>query len=252
MIRRTLPALLAATLLCACSKSAPTTSTPASTPSLSGATSPAAVEQAAKQAKAASLPQPDVATPDSAYVEITKTNQLMFLDAAFSGLPPDYDKMAQAYSSEYRGTSDTFKKHDLLAALQPKLDAGIADAKAHPYITWTDDSPGISHYDFNQHTFSVGTVLFQQGGYLVFDDWRYRLAVTNGQAFQQLRVADEAKARTIEALVGQQAMHLRIYAFVQSTDGSGTPTVQALITKVQLLDRHNQVLFEQTTQPAKG
>lgn len=252
MIRRTLPALLAATLLCACSKSAPSASAPASTPSLSRATSPAAVAQAAKQAKAASLPQPNWATPDSEYVEITKGTQVMFLDAAFSGLPPNYDKMAQAYSSDYRNTSDDFKKHDLLAALQPKLDAGIADAKAHPYITWTDDSPNLGHYDFNQHGFSVGTVLFQSG-HLNFYDANYNLAVTNGRAFRQLQVADEAKARAIEALVGKwPGMHLRIYAFAQSTDESGTPTVQALVTKVQLLDSHNQVLFEQTAQPAKG
>lgn len=238
--------LIAALLLSACSKS-PSPSSSASSPSLSNALSPAAVQEAAQAAKVASLPQPDASTPDGAYVRIDKGNQVMFLYAAFSGMPADYDKMAQAFSSEYRSTSDAFKKHDLLAALQPKLDAGIADAKAHPYIAWVDESPQLAHYDFAQKSFGVGSALFQQGGYLTFyDNGGYVLAVSNGQAFSQLHVADDGKARTIEALVGKYpSMQLKIFAFVQATDGSGTPTVQAVITKVQLLDSHGQILLDQ-------
>lgn len=237
--------LLSASLtLVACSKSPSKSSPP---PSLGSVLSPAAVQKAAQAAKVASLPQPDLNTPDTAYVSLEKGNQVMFLYAAFSGLPPDYNQMAQWYSSEYRMTSDAFKKHDLMAALKPKLDAGIADAKTHPYVTWIDGSPQIGHYDFNRKAFPVGSVLFQQGGYVSFNDNNgYDLAVTNGQAFQELTVTDESKARTIESLVSKwQSMELRIYAFVQSTDDSGTPTVQATITKVQLTDPHGQVLFEQ-------
>jgi len=252
MSRFVLPAattLAAALLLGACSKSSTTAGSPAeSQPSLSNALSPAAVAQAAKAAKDSHLPQPNFSTPDNAYVALTKGNQVMFLDAAFSGLPPNYDRMAQAYSSDYRSTTDAFKKHDLLAALQPKMDAAIADAKANPYITWNDDTPQIGHYDFTQHTFADNSALFQQGGYVsFFDNGAYNLAVTNGPAFQQFRVADETKAREIEDLVGKfQSLHVKIYAFVQSTDDSGVPTVQAVITKVQLLDSHGQVLLEQS------
>lgn len=246
-------ALVAATLMLgACSKSAPSTDAGASAskPSLNSALSPAAVQQAAKAAQAASLPQPDARTPDSAYVEFSNANQLMFLYAAFSGLPADYDKMAKWYSSDYRSASDTFKRHDLLTALQPKLDAGIADAKAHPYVTWIDSNPQIAHYDFNNHSFAVGTVLFQQGGYQQFGNGSgdlYALAPMNGPAFQQLHVTDEAKARAIEAMVAnwRTPLRLRIFAFVQSTaDDSGIPTVQAVVTRVQLLDPHGQVLLE--------
>jgi putative heme degradation protein len=69
----------------------------------------------------------------------------------------------------------------------------------------------------------------------------------NGPAFQQLHVTDEAKARAIEALVAnwRTPLRLRIFAFVQSTaDDSGIPTVQAVVTRVQLLDPHGQVLLE--------
>lgn len=248
--------MAAALTLGACSKSAPSSeaSTSAAKPSLSSSLSPAAVQQAAQAAKTASLPQPNATTPDSTYVSINKGNQVMFLYAAFSGLPADYDKMARAFSSDYRSTSDNFKKHDLLTALQPKLDAGIADAKTHPYITWVDDSPQLGHYDFAQKSFPVSSTLFQQGGYLTFyDNGGYVLAVSNGQAFTQLHVVDDSKARAIEALVGKYpSMRLKVFAFVQTTDGSGTPTVQAVITKVQLLDSHGQVLFEATAAQNKG
>lgn len=239
--------LIAVMSLGACSKSSPSSSGKTPAPSLNSALSPSAVRKAAKQAKADSLPQPDPNTPDSAYVHVTKGNQVMFMYAAFSGLPVDYDTLMQSYSNAYRMTSDAFKKHDLLGALKPKVDAAIADAKAHPYITWTDDSPQIEHYDFSQKSFQVGSALFQQGGYLTFfDNPGYVLAVTNGDAFRQLHVADQGKARAIEAMVGKYpSMKLKVFAFVQSTDDSSTPTVQARITKVQLVDAHGQVLLQQ-------
>lgn len=247
---KTLALLTAVIFLSACSKSAPSSDSSSNTksqPSLSNALSPAAVQQAAQTAKTASLPQPDYSTPDNAYVSIDKGNQLMFLYAAFSGLPADYDTMAQAFSNEYRATSDAFRKHDLLAALQPKLNAEITDAKAHPYITLLDDSPQLAHYDLTQKSFHVSSAEFLQGGYFrYYDNNGYILAFTNGQAFQQLHVTDDVKARTIEAMIDRYpSPHLKIFAFVQTTDGSGTPTVQATITRVQLLDSHGQVLFEQ-------
>ncbi|EIM04444.1 MULTISPECIES: DUF4852 domain-containing protein [Gammaproteobacteria] len=233
-------------VLAACSGKQNDSAAPATKPAVSDLLSPAVLQKAAAQAKQNSLPKPDYITPDSAYVEITKGNQLMFLYAAFSGLPPDYDKMASAFSSEFRNTSDEFKKHDLMAAIKPKLDAEIANAKAHPYVLLTDDNPGLSHYDFDKKSFQIGTAEFQSGGYFrYYDNGNYVITLTNGEAFQQLPVADEAKAKTIESLVSKyQSIHMKIFAFVQSTDDSGTPTVQATITKIQLLDSHGQVLLE--------
>lgn len=218
--------------------------------SLTNAVSPEAVQQAAKAAKAASLSQPDWNTPDGAYVPISKGTQLMYLYAAFSGMPPDYDKMAATISQDYSMTSDQFKKHDMLAALKPKIDAGIADAKAHPYIVFTDGNPNLGHYDFQRKAFPVGSALFQSGGYERFFDANaanYMLSVTNGHPFQQINVADENLAKTIEAQVSQYGnFKERIYAFVQGTDDSSGPMVNAEITKVELLDPRGQVLLQQT------
>lgn len=223
--------------------------------SLSNAISPEAVQQASKAAKVASLPQPDWNTPDSAYVPISKSTQLTYLYAAFSGMPPDYDKIASAISQDYSMTSDQFKKHDMLAALKPKIDAGIADAKAHPYIIITDD-PQLGHYDFQRKAFPVGSALFQAGGYEQIVDTSgpvihlvggERLSVDNGQPFQQLNVPDENLAKTIEAQVSQYGnFKERIYAFVQGTDDSSGPTVNTEITKVELLDQRGQALLQQT------
>lgn len=216
---------------------------------LSNAVSPEAVQQAAKAAKAASLPQPDWNTPDGAYVPVIKGTKLMYLYAAFSGMPPAYDKMAAAISQDYSMTSDQFKKHEMLAALKPKIDAGIADAKAHPYIVFTDDNPNLEHYDFQRKAFPVGSALFQSGGYERFFDANaanYMLSVTNGQPFQQINVADENLAKAIEAQVSQYGnFKERIYAFVQGTDDSSGPMVNAEITKVELLDSRGQVLLQQ-------
>ncbi len=253
MNKTTIHALtLVATLsvLAACSGKKNDSAAPTSKPPVSDLLTPKVIQNAAAQAKQDNLAKPDYSTPDSAYVEITKGNQLMFLDAAFSGLPPNYDKMAKAFSSDYRTTSDEFKKHDLMAAIIPKLDAEIADAKAHPYVLLSDSNPSLSHYDFDKKSFTLGSAEFRSGGYFsYYDNSGYVIALTNGEAFQQLPVPDEAHAKAIESLVSKyQSVHIKIFAFVQATDDSGTPTVQATITKIQLLDAHGQVLVEDTAQ----
>lgn len=244
----------AAALLGACGNHAASSNGQAASttqPSLGSATSPEAVQQAAAAAKAASLPQPDWSTPDSAYVPITKGTQLMFLYSAFSGLPPDYDKMAQAFSNDYASTSDVFKKQTLLTALRPKLDAGITDARQHPYVIWTIGryDASLSHYEMAQHAFALNANILQQGGSgYMSDASAYNIAFTNGTQFLQLHVTDEATAHAIENIVsGSQSFGgLKIYAFVQSTDDTSSPTVEAMITKVELLGPQGNVLFTQT------
>jgi hypothetical protein len=251
MVRRYVAAAIAAVLLItACSKAPQSPTTESGAPSTNPKRSPAEVEQATQAAeatRAAQLPQPDWSTPDSAYVPMTKGTQMMFLYAAFSGRPPDYETMAKVYDPSYRTVTDTFKKHDLLAALVPKLDAGIADAKPHPYISWTDDQPALGHYDFSAHAFpDQSAVLMPHGSLGFYDGPGYQLTVTNGQAFQQLALADESKARPIESLLGQwQALHVKRFGFIQGTTDPDFPDIEVMLTKEQLLDAHGQVLLEQ-------
>lgn len=235
---KSLSVVVCAVLVGACSKSSDVATQPSQQ-----------AQQAQQQANTGSLPQANFNTPDTAYVMLTDSTQLMYLYAAFSGMPPDYDRMASAMSQDYRSASDEFKKHDMLAALKPKIDAGIADAKAHPYVIFNDNRPQIGHYDFQRKAFPVGDALFQANGYVQLPGpAQYELTVTNGQVFQQLHVPDESLAKTVEALVSQNTnFSLRIYAFVQSTDDSSSPVVKAQITKVDLLGANGQVLLQVVT-----
>jgi len=223
---------------------------PASTPAAAPANSllNQAAQHASVQAKQDNLPKPDLSVVADNYAAIDKGQQVMFLATAFSGPPPDYDKMAQIYSSEYRNANDTFRKHDLLSAIQPRLDAGIAQAKEQRYVWVEDNNPNLAHYDFNKKSFHNNSPEFAEGGYYAFSDAPgYNLAFTNGSAFQDIPVADEIKARAIESDIGRYpSLKLKIFAFVQSTDVSGTPTAQAVITRVQILDPHGALLAEQT------
>ena len=79
------------------------------------------------------LPEPDMKKPLESYPELQSGQQIMFLYVAASKLPPDFAKLAEAYSSEYRNTYDTFRKNDLLTAIKPQLEQKIKEAAASPY-----------------------------------------------------------------------------------------------------------------------
>ena len=242
---------------CSNSGDPPERSAPA--PSVSSVLSPYAVQQtkekfekdakvAAALAKQASLPTPDPNTPDSSYLPINNADQLMFLYAANSGLPADYQSMAENFSEDYRNIRDTFRKRDLLTALTPKLDDKIADAKAHPYLLWTDSSPGLDHYDFNRKGFAVNTALLSGSGFGYISNMygrNHQIAFSNGEDFQFLPVADETTAREIESMIGNYNAHLelKIFAFAQSTDDN-QHAVLAKITRIQLVGKGNRMLAE--------
>lgn len=247
---------LIGTMLVACSRE----STPPVQPTtVAQALSPFAMEQArqraeqearanAEQTRLAALPKPDPSTPDSAYVPITDGSQLMFLYAANSGLPPDYEQLALQYSSDYRETQDSFRKRDLLTALKPKIDAQIADAKTHPYLLWTDSSPDLGHYDFDRKGFPVNTALLSDGGAGYVSGFgysgNYQLGFDNSPGYRFMPVADESVAKEIERLVGRYGkLSLKIQAFARSTQDNQRAVI-AHITKTQLIGPNQQILAE--------
>lgn len=59
-------------------------------------------------------------------------------------LPPDFDLLARLSSKEYDRTQDAFKKRELLATLQPKLEERIAHFQASPYVATVHPQPGAS------------------------------------------------------------------------------------------------------------
>lgn len=189
------------------------------------------------------LPEPDMKKPLESYPELQSGQQIMFLYVAASKLPPDFARLAEAYSSEYRNTYDTFRKNDLLNAIKPQLEQKIKDAAALPYVWMQVNHAGLGAYDFERKGFPVDE--FEPGNERYFhDDSSYRIAWANGDQVRFLSVPDEAAAREIESLRHiAQGVQMRIYFFAQSAD-LNQRIVQAYVTRVRLTDRDGRVLAE--------
>lgn len=219
---------------------------------------------------AAALPQPDPNKPLSAYSEVSSGQDVMFLYAATSQTPPDFEDLAQTFSPEYRQTIDAFGKNDLMQTIKPQLEQGIAKAAAASYA-WVDIGDArLESYDFERQGFTVGE--FTQDIDRYFSDagsYTYQWVNRDQVAFAP--VDDEALARKLEAMQTTtdslqrvqdiarqmeelarggslempppQHPHLRVYFFAQSAD-LNNQRVNAVVTRVQITDHSGDVLFE--------
>ncbi|MGC7404313.1 DUF4852 domain-containing protein [Pandoraea pneumonica] len=207
--------------------------------------SPQAAQQLQKQMVQDSLPKGDPATPDASYIELNSGNQLMFSYLALADLPVDYDQVARRMSRDYANSNDEFRKHDLLEALKPKIEASVAQAKAQRYFRMTITN-GIRQYAFDKKAFPLDSSLSETGSYRYFlDNGEYRLSFTNGDRFRDLSVQDENAARKIESMRARgDTPNLVVYGFTQSAD-IANKAVSAQIVKVALVDRQGNVLASQ-------
>ena len=253
-LRRPLAALLALALLsgvagCRDKAAAPAADGAANgAPNLADAAKPAVVAEQVKEQARASLPKGDPNTPASAYVDIDSGNRIMFAYLAIAGMPIDYNDVASSYSRDYNGTSDEFKKNDLLKALKVKIDASVAQAAQQRYVKLEIGDP-VGKYDFEKKGFPLDSSVWEKGSYRYFgDNGNYKIGFSNGADFRYLNVPEEDKARTIEGLRSKyQAMRLTIYGFVQEADVS-KKVVLAQILKIELADTKGNVLATQTAQ----
>jgi hypothetical protein len=229
--------------LSACSDNSTETTAPVAT--LQNATSSQSVEAAKQAVLTESRPKADPATPASSYVAIDSGNQLMYRYLGLAGLPLDYRDIATKISTEYSRSNDEFRKNDVLKALQPQIDASIAQAKAQQYLK-VDISQPIGKYDFEKNGFPVDSSLWESGSYRYFyDNTAYRLSFTNGESFRYLTNIQEEAARNIERLrSAYDGLHMVVYAFAHSADVTKT-TVQAEIVRIELLDRKGNLLASQ-------
>jgi len=237
--------LAACATLAACGKQgADTPDASAGKPAPTGMIAEAA-RQAEAQAKIAALPKPDMARPLTDYAKLDGGEQLMFLYLAAARLPPDYAAIASEFSSDYRDTSDTFRKQDLLTALMPQIDARIGAAVQQPYA-WMEvkASDNLAGYDFQRGGFPVQE--FQQEMTRYFNDAHsYRLTWANREALMFATVKDEAVAREIEGMRNEYNNNprLKVYFFAQAVD-LDSKHVKAYVTRVQITDRSGRVLAE--------
>lgn len=201
-------------------------------------------ENVAKVAES-TLPKGDPATPSSAYRRLDSGNQVMFMYYALAGLPVAYEDIAQAWSAEYRRTSDGFRRQDLLTALQPRIDASVKQAADGRYVLLEQaGSSLLGRYDFAKKAFAVKEY-GESGRYTYFsDNSSYTLGTTNGESYASLPVPDEAAARKIEGhLSNHTNLRLQTYAFAQDAD-PGERRVRLQVMKVRLLGPGGEVLAE--------
>ena len=211
-------------------------------PSLADLGSKAAVTQAVN----ARLQKGDSSTPLTSYRKIDSGNQVMFLYLGLLNLPIDYEKVVESYSNEYRRTNDSFKKKDILTALQPKIDQEISQAKAARYLLLeSKDSSLLERYDFNKKSFAVKEFADNDRYTYYYDNNQYTLAKTNATQFSTLSVPDEAKARVIEGYLSKYtALRTETYVYAQDADPSNS-RVKLEIMKFRLLSPTGEVLAEQ-------
>lgn len=200
-------------------------------------------EDEAAVAASPGLPEPDMKKPLESYPELQSGQQIMFLYVAASKLPPDFAKLAESFSQEYRNTSDSFRKNDLLNAIKPQLEQKIKEAEASPYAWMQVVSANLGPYDFERKGFPVRE--FEQGRERYFyDGSNYRLTWANVDEIQFVSVPDEAKARELEALRNiAQGVQMKIYFFAQSAD-LNRQVVNAYVTRIRFTDRDGRVLVE--------
>lgn len=194
------------------------------------------------------LPRPDMKKPLGDYPELQSGQQIMFLYTAASRLPPDFAKLAEHYSRDYRNTSDSFRKNDLLQAIKPQLEQQIAAAAASPYAWMPVGNAQLGAYDFERKGFPVNE--FDNDGQRYFNDnYGYKLSWANRDQVRFATVPDEAQARELESLRTRHRLGLKVYFFAQSAN-LNSQTIEAHVTRVQVVDRDGRVLAEYG--PGKG
>ncbi len=209
-------------------------------PSLADAKNPDNMKKLAERA----LPKGDKNRPLDDYKIIDSGNQVMFLFYGLLNLPLDYEKIAQAYSRDYRDTNDSFKKQDILNALKPRIDREVGAAKGATYIRMDIDQSQLNNYDFDKKGFPIGEFADSSSYRYFNDNSSYTLGFTNSADFALLKVADQEKARTIESLRSKYArLKLRIYAFAQDADPNDH-RVKLQILKCQLYGPQGELLAE--------
>lgn len=209
-------------------------------PGDSGVTKSELPAQEAPKPVAVALPKADISTPLTSYVKLEDGNQLMFMYYALSGLPVDYEKIAEHYSRDYRNTSDGFKRQDILTAIKPRIDAEIAKAKGSRYFVHTITGPAsyvLNRYDFAAKAFPVVDSIWSSDAYSYFNDNSgYEFTYSNGDNFKSLRVEDTEVARKIEGMItAAKDVKLEIFAFAQDASPSNT-RIKAQVVKMQLTD----------------
>lgn len=211
-------------LLVACGDGANSGSSPSRTePNASPVvtTSPGEMEQ--PQQKAAEMPpalKPKLDVPLSQYVRVEDGADLNILYVVLSGLPPDYEELAKAVSSEYASERDGFRKSDLMKALRPEIDRRLTAARGESgrYLKLSIQA-SLRPYDFSGGYFPVKPFVGESElSYNIgFSGCcgSQAISMINPEDYARFVVSDESLARDIERQISgfRQLRGLEVYGF---------------------------------------
>lgn len=183
---------------------------------------------------------------------------LVALNAAVSQVDPkfplDFDLLARLASKEYDSTQDAFKKRELMATLQPKLEERIAHFKANPYIALVYTfRNNIEGYDFTRQAFPINVFKAERFFY-PGNSQLIHFEVKNEAASSYFPVSDEALAKRIETLrTSGSTPRLKAYfvadrkppnSYASAFGHYFTNEIPLTVTHLELVDRDGTVLAD--------
>lgn len=189
--------------------------------------------------------KPNIKLADDAYAEVTSNNQLIWAYYAVYTGEINYNEIAEAISQKYKNANDAFKKQEILAQIKPEIDKNISNAKLNKYY-YTDLKPGLSPYDFNTHSFQLGSDVLYGWSYTYSPKLKY----LNSNEFMTLKVEDVESAKKIENLRPEGKLRAYVFMFINNVTkkdvpGSSMDELFATITKIEYKDPTGNLIFTQ-------
>ncbi|MFC3651304.1 hypothetical protein ACFONN_07100 [Dyella humi] len=168
-------------------------------------------------------PKADPSTPLSDYTRADDPSWLTYVYVSRLQDPPNDDEKMKLFSPKYFNESDAFKKHDIMTADLPTVNATLEKYRKLEYFILQTEQPFgtfalLKPYDFQSQSFHIdgcGQFAYQasQGIYL---------KINPTPSMCDVKVVDTNVAHTIESL--RANFHLKLmftyYFFVDGIDSS--------------------------------
>lgn len=191
---------------------------------------------------------PNPKTPDSDYTKIISYADFLYVFANLDTRQnTDYASIAESISKNYRNTSDSFAKQDIVQQLKPSVDQKIAEFKGKKYFSIDPERIGsdkLSAYNFETKSFK-NTSLTKY--------WRFwdsnlgnipEVYWMNDAKFENVRVDDYETAKRMESLRVAGKLKETLYMYVNNAD-MRTRSLYAYLTKIVYTDPAGNIIFTQ-------
>jgi hypothetical protein len=154
--------------------------------------------------------------------------------------------LAQQFDPDYQQTTDTFKKQDLLNAIQTRFASQQQKLLASPYVR-INASAALGHYDATTKSFPL--LNFGVNGdsrFMMNDSPAYGVVVRGDPRFASVVPASEADARALEAKISasgngsQMPVNIDVYAkAADTTTFASRKDIVAKIAAIHVAETNN-------------